>query len=87
MKIINLKDKTPDFKETIGLIDSSEEIKIIVKYDIKKTATFLVEQKFAFLVATRNRKDKFAAKINISMTTGPAANPMGASTREKKIVF
>lgn len=43
MKIINLKDKTPDFKEAIGLIDSSEEIKIIVKYDIKKTATFLVE--------------------------------------------
>ena len=43
MKIINLKDKIPDFKETIGLIDSSDEIKIIVKYNIKKTVIFLVE--------------------------------------------
>ena len=43
MKIINLKHKTPDFKDTIGLMDSSEEIKIIAKNNIKKTTTFLVE--------------------------------------------
>ena len=39
------------------------------------------------LIASSNTKDKFAAKINISITTGPAANPMGASAREKKIVY
>jgi|TARA_B110000908_G_C9983948_1_gene326748 hypothetical protein len=40
-KIKNLKDKTPDFKLTIGLIEIRDEITIMIKYNDKINIIFL----------------------------------------------